>query len=321
MNVTKEILRINAREADRNISISGSWHSQYKDSSYIFIGNIPFELTEGDIICVFSQYGEILNLDLVRNKSTGESKGFAFMKYEDQRSTILAVDNLNGIQLLGRTIRVDHANAEDKEGRRRTGMNAAPHLINEKSDSELSSSRESHKSEDFADKIDPDDPMRDYLINKLKKEKKKEKQKEKETKRPNKKSSTKSKNHDKDKTDFKADKNPEKYKSRQETGNSRRDERRKSSPLSRDRDRLPRRSISRSRSRETSRIRRSREVLRSRSRSKEPSYRSRDSQRDRSQSFDRYRGNTHSREERRGRSSSTERFEERNRDNARRRSP
>ncbi|CAG8685352.1 13265_t:CDS:2, partial [Ambispora gerdemannii] len=130
--VTKEILRINAREIDRNISTSGSWHAQYKDSSFIFIGNIPFDLTEGDIICVFSQYGEVIHLDLVRDKNTGESKGFAFLKYEDQRSTILAVDNLNGIQasfLLGRTIRVDHASAEDKEGKKRTGMNAAPQFL------------------------------------------------------------------------------------------------------------------------------------------------------------------------------------------------
>lgn len=35
-------------------------------------------------------------------------QGFCFIKYENQRSTILAVDNFNGIELLGRTIRVDH---------------------------------------------------------------------------------------------------------------------------------------------------------------------------------------------------------------------
>ncbi|KAG8447681.1 hypothetical protein GDO86_014983 [Hymenochirus boettgeri] len=74
----------------------------------IIYGGLPFELTEGDIICVFSQYGEIVNINLVRDKSTGRSKGFCFLCYEDQRSTVLAVDNLNGIKLKGRTIRVDH---------------------------------------------------------------------------------------------------------------------------------------------------------------------------------------------------------------------
>jgi len=85
-----------------------TWHSQYKDSAYIFIGGLPYELTEGDVLAVFSQYGEIVNLNLVRDKKTGKSKGYGFLAYEDQRSTILAVDNFNSIKLGGRTIRVDH---------------------------------------------------------------------------------------------------------------------------------------------------------------------------------------------------------------------
>jgi RNA recognition motif-containing protein len=43
-----------------------------------------------------------------RDKTTGKSKGFAFLMYEDQRSTILAVDNLNGAKVLDKTLRVDH---------------------------------------------------------------------------------------------------------------------------------------------------------------------------------------------------------------------
>lgn len=85
-----------------------SWHRQYKDSAWIFVGGLHYELTEGDVICVFSQYGEIVNINLVRDRKTGVSKGFAFLCYEDQRSTVLATDNLNGIKLAGRIIRVDH---------------------------------------------------------------------------------------------------------------------------------------------------------------------------------------------------------------------
>ncbi|XP_069469208.1 RNA-binding motif protein, X-linked 2 isoform X2 [Ambystoma mexicanum] len=55
-----------------------------------------------------SRYGEIVNINLVRDQKTGKSKGFCFICYEDQRSTILAVDNFNGIKIKGRTIRVDH---------------------------------------------------------------------------------------------------------------------------------------------------------------------------------------------------------------------
>jgi RNA-binding motif protein, X-linked 2 len=44
----------------------------------------------------------------VTDEATGASKGFAFVKYEDWLSTVLAVDNLNGARLLGRQLRVDH---------------------------------------------------------------------------------------------------------------------------------------------------------------------------------------------------------------------
>ncbi|KAK3730213.1 hypothetical protein RRG08_034959 [Elysia crispata] len=104
----KNIQKLNDRELELGIIGNKSWHDEYKDSAWIFIGGLPFDLTEGDILCVFSQYGEIVNLNLVRDHKTGKSKGFAFLCFEDQRSTVLSVDNLNGIKILGRTIRVDH---------------------------------------------------------------------------------------------------------------------------------------------------------------------------------------------------------------------
>ena len=45
------------------------------------------------------RYGELVNINLVRDGKTGKSRGFCFLCYEDQRSTVLAVDNLNGIKV------------------------------------------------------------------------------------------------------------------------------------------------------------------------------------------------------------------------------
>jgi RNA-binding motif X-linked protein 2 len=45
------------------------------------------------------RYGEVVNINLVRDKDTGKQKGYGFLCFEDQRSTILAVDNLNGIKV------------------------------------------------------------------------------------------------------------------------------------------------------------------------------------------------------------------------------
>ncbi|RMC02748.1 hypothetical protein DUI87_19938 [Hirundo rustica rustica] len=104
----KLISELNSREAELGVQEAVSWHAEFKDSAWIFVGGLHYELTEGDVICVFSQYGEVVNINLVRDKRTGKSKGFCFLCYEDQRSTILAVDNFNGIKIKGRTIRVDH---------------------------------------------------------------------------------------------------------------------------------------------------------------------------------------------------------------------
>jgi len=40
---------------------------------------------------ILCRYGEVVDVNLVRDKATGKSKGFAFLAYEDQRSTVLAV--------------------------------------------------------------------------------------------------------------------------------------------------------------------------------------------------------------------------------------
>jgi RNA-binding motif protein, X-linked 2 len=111
MNVIKEIERINQKELSYGIyggNDKGSWHEKYKNSAWVYVGGLSYELTEGDILCVMSQWGEIEDINLIREKGTNKSKGFVFLKYEDQRSTVLAVDNFNGIKLLGRVLRVDH---------------------------------------------------------------------------------------------------------------------------------------------------------------------------------------------------------------------
>uniref|UniRef100_A0A8C5YEP9 RNA binding motif protein X-linked 2 n=1 Tax=Microcebus murinus TaxID=30608 RepID=A0A8C5YEP9_MICMU len=51
----KLINELNEREVQLGVADKVSWHSEYKDSAWIFLGGLPYELTEGDIICVFSQ--------------------------------------------------------------------------------------------------------------------------------------------------------------------------------------------------------------------------------------------------------------------------
>ncbi|KAG4304792.1 hypothetical protein PORY_001845 [Pneumocystis oryctolagi] len=178
-STVREIARINA--AQMGVPESESWHAQYKDSAYIYIGGLPYDLTEGDIICIFSQYGEPLDINLIRDKKTGKSKGFCFLKYEDQRSTILAVDNLSGAKVLGRILKVDHVlnyrhpkqDSDDEQSGKMIGMNAAPPIL------EQEEKEKSNSEDDFSKGIDPDDPLRSYIIEKRKKEARRLKKREK----------------------------------------------------------------------------------------------------------------------------------------------
>jgi RNA-binding motif X-linked protein 2 len=112
MNVMREISRLNEAELQHNVSEAASWHAPYLSgatAAYIFIGNLDYLLSEGDIICLFSQFGEVVDCNLIRDSISGKSKGFCFLAYEDTRSTILAIDNFNGAKVVDRLLRVDHA--------------------------------------------------------------------------------------------------------------------------------------------------------------------------------------------------------------------
>lgn len=55
MNVVREIERINDKEIDLGLSQSASWHDDYKDTSWVYVGGLAFNLNEGDVLCVMEQ--------------------------------------------------------------------------------------------------------------------------------------------------------------------------------------------------------------------------------------------------------------------------
>jgi hypothetical protein len=60
MNVIAEIQRINALELEKGlVGTSASWHTKYDDSAWVYVGNLPHSLTEGDVLCILSQWGEV----------------------------------------------------------------------------------------------------------------------------------------------------------------------------------------------------------------------------------------------------------------------
>lgn len=182
MNSVRAIQQLNKRELEAGITPEGSWHTDYRDTAFINIGGLPFELSEGDIITIFSQYGEPVWVKLARDKETGKSRGFAWIKYEDQRSCDLAVDNLGGSSIMDRIIRVDHARYKPKDDEdMRDNTMGEPGLDQGNESDEGRRKRRKTDSDSDSDedrpllpeeielgrlmeKLDEDDPMRDSMI-------------------------------------------------------------------------------------------------------------------------------------------------------------
>ncbi|KAL8695727.1 MAG: hypothetical protein Q9201_007973 [Fulgogasparrea decipioides] len=170
MNTIREIQRLNKLELENGVAPEASWHRDHADSAYIYVGGLPFDLSEGDIITIFSQFGEPTFVKLVRDKETGKSKGFAFLKYEDQRSTDLAVDNLGGATVMGRVLKVDHTrykkrdDEEEEDQMQIEGAIGHPASDTEKEEERRPMLKEERELAVLLRDHDEDDPMKDYLV-------------------------------------------------------------------------------------------------------------------------------------------------------------
>ena len=101
------VSKINALELANGVPDNASWHCDYRDTSWVKIRGLNQVLSEGDILCVFSQFGEIDDLNLVRDKASGKIL-VCMLKFEQFRSAVLAVDNMNDVELVGSKLSIDH---------------------------------------------------------------------------------------------------------------------------------------------------------------------------------------------------------------------
>lgn len=81
-----------------------------KGGRVVFIGNIPYGVSEEQIMDIFGRTGQVVGFRLVYDKETGQPKGFGFLEYSDTDSAASAVRNLNDHEIQGRTLRVDYSN-------------------------------------------------------------------------------------------------------------------------------------------------------------------------------------------------------------------
>ncbi len=78
-------------------------------SKKLYVGNISYSTTEDQLEDLFSQYGTVLNVNIVTDRYTNRSKGFGFVEMEDDAAAQAAVSAINSTELDGRELRVDEA--------------------------------------------------------------------------------------------------------------------------------------------------------------------------------------------------------------------
>ena len=75
----------------------------------IYVGNISFQTTEQDLDAAFSAYGQVDRVQIVKDRDTGQARGFAFVEMSVNADADKAMAALNGAELGGRTLTVNEA--------------------------------------------------------------------------------------------------------------------------------------------------------------------------------------------------------------------
>lgn len=81
----------------------------------LFVGNLPFRISEEEVRDLFIQYGEVHSVRLINDRETGKPRGFGFVEMEEEAAEA-AAEGLNGMQVNGRALQVNEA--REREDRR-----------------------------------------------------------------------------------------------------------------------------------------------------------------------------------------------------------
>ncbi|HWI51702.1 MAG TPA: RNA-binding protein [Symbiobacteriaceae bacterium] len=85
----------------------------------LYVGNLPWAVTEEDLVRAFSQYAEVISARVVTDRETGKSRGFGFVEVKEETAGA-AIEALNGAQWAGRTLTVNEAQPKpERRGPRR----------------------------------------------------------------------------------------------------------------------------------------------------------------------------------------------------------
>ena len=75
----------------------------------IYVGNLPFDATEESLRQAFEAHGAVTSVNIIKDKYTGESRGFGFVEMSNKDEAMAAIAGLNGTELNGRALNVNEA--------------------------------------------------------------------------------------------------------------------------------------------------------------------------------------------------------------------
>ncbi len=78
-------------------------------SANIYVGNLPYEVTNESLHQTFEKFGEVVSAKVINDKRTGRSKGFGFVEMANESNANDAIQGLNGTEMKGRNIKVNIA--------------------------------------------------------------------------------------------------------------------------------------------------------------------------------------------------------------------
>ncbi|KAF4603204.1 hypothetical protein EYR40_000354 [Pleurotus pulmonarius] len=81
-------------------------------SKVVFVGNVPYNMAEEQLIDVFKSVGQVVGFRLVFDRDTGKPKGYGFCEFADHETAMSAVRNLNNTDVGGRPLRIDLADSD-----------------------------------------------------------------------------------------------------------------------------------------------------------------------------------------------------------------
>ena len=85
-------------------------------STKLYVGNLPYQTTESDLQALFEAAGQVASVNVVRDRATGQARGFAFVEMSDSEGAQKAIKELNQREYGGRNLTVNEAKPMEPRG-------------------------------------------------------------------------------------------------------------------------------------------------------------------------------------------------------------